>query len=62
MAKVEADKELAIKQMAQASSSAAVDPLPRNRDAKYPKLPAFIDEKDELDTYPVTISQKMATG
>ena len=55
MVKVEADKELAIKHMepnaqAQASSSAAVDPPPRKRDAKSPKLPAFIDEKDELDS------------
>ena len=56
MAKVEADKELTLKGMelkaqAQASTSAAVDPPPRNRDAKSPKLPAFIDEKDELESY-----------
>ena len=39
VAKIEADKELALKNMqlkaqAQASTSAAVDPPPRNRDAK----------------------------
>ena len=28
-----------------------VDPPTRNRDAKSPKLPAFIDEKDELGRY-----------
>ena len=36
---------------AQASGRAAVEPPPRNRDAKSLKLPAFIDEKDELDNY-----------
>ena len=56
MAKIEAEKELTLKEMElkaqdQASTSAAVAPLPRNRDAKPPKLPAFIDEKDELDSY-----------
>ena len=35
----------------QASTSAAADPLPRNRDAKSSKLPAIIDEKDEQDSY-----------
>ena len=40
-----------LKAQAQASTSAAVDPPPRNRDAKSPKLPAFIDEKDELESY-----------
>ena len=56
MAKVEADKELAIKQMElnaqdQASSSPAVDPPHHNRDVKTPKVPSFIDEKDELGSY-----------
>ena len=55
MVKIEADKELTLKEMklkaqAQASTSTTVDPPPRNRDAKSPKLPAFIDEKDELLT------------
>ena len=34
----------------QASASLAAT-LPRNKDAKSPKLPSFIDEKDELDSY-----------
>ena len=38
-------------QQVQASTSATVDPPPHNRDAKSPKLPAFIDEKDTLDRY-----------
>ena len=29
-------------------ASTGVDPPPCNRDAKSPKLPAFIDEKDEI--------------
>ena len=53
-AKVEVEKELALKELelkvqAQASTSAAADTPCCNRDAKSPKLPAFIDEKDELD-------------
>ena len=44
-------KELELKAQDQASTSAAATPPPRNRDAKSPKLPAFIDEKDELDSY-----------
>ena len=35
----------------QASTSAAAAPPPRHRDAKSLKLPSFIDEKDELDSY-----------
>ena len=51
MAKIEADKELTLKEMeqkaqSQASSSTAVDPPPRIRDSESPKLQAFIDEKD----------------
>ena len=54
-----ADKELKIKEMelkaqqaqAQATASSATTPLPRNKDAKSPKLPSFTDEKDELDSY-----------
>ena len=38
-------------QQAQANTSAAITPPPRNKDAKSPKLPSFIDEKDELDSY-----------
>ena len=56
MAKIEAEKELALKELelkvqAQASTSAAADPLSRNRDAKSLKLPACIDKKDKLDSY-----------
>ena len=40
-----------LQDQAQASSSAAVDLPPRNRDAQSPKLPAFIDEKDAQDSY-----------
>ena len=40
-----------LKAQSQASTSADADPPPRNRDAKSPKLPAFIDEKDKLDIY-----------
>ena len=56
-AKIEAEKELALKelelkaQQSQASTSLAATPPPRNKDAKSPKLPSFIDEKDELDSY-----------
>ena len=55
-AKLEAEKELKIKEMelqaqAQVTASSATTPPPRNRDAKSPKLPSFIDEKDELDSY-----------
>ena len=52
------DKELKIKEMelqaqqAQATTSSATALYPsRNKDAKSPKLPSFIDEKDELDSY-----------
>ena len=57
MAQIETEKELKIKEMelqaqqAQANTSAAITPPPRNKDAKSPKLPSFIDEKDELDSY-----------
>ena len=57
-AKLEAEKELKIKEMelqaqaqVTASASLAATPPPRNKDAKSPKLPSFIDEKDELDSY-----------
>ena len=56
-AKVEADKELARKELElkaqqnQASASLAGTPPPRDKDAQSPKLPSFIDEKDELDSY-----------
>ena len=56
MAKIEADKELTLKEMElkvqdQASTSAAAAPPPCNRDAKSLKLLYFIDEKVELDSY-----------
>ena len=35
---------------AQANTSSAATPPPRNKDVKSPKLPSFIDEKDELDS------------
>ena len=60
-AKIEAEKELALKklelkaQQNQASASLAVTPSPRNKDEKSPKLPSFIDEKDELDSYLLTL-------
>ena len=56
-ARIEADKELTLKELElkaqqnQTSASLAVTPPPRNKDAKSPKLPSFIDEKDELDSY-----------
>ena len=56
-AKIEAKKELALKelelkaQQSQAGASLAATPPPRNKDAKSPKLPSFVDEKDELDSY-----------
>ena len=56
-AKIEAEKELALKELElkaqqnQASACLAATPPPRNKDAKSPKLPSFIDEKDELDSY-----------
>ena len=55
-AKIQAEKELALnnlelKAQARTSTSAAADPPTRNRDAKCPKLPAFIDEKDKLDSF-----------
>ena len=56
MAKIEAEKELTLREMElksqdQASASLAATPPPRNKDAKSPRLPSFIDEKDELDSY-----------
>ena len=56
-AKIEAENELALKelelkaQQSQAGASLAATPPPRNKDAKSPKLPSFVDEKDELDSY-----------
>ena len=53
------DKELKIKEIelqaqqaqAQVTANSATTPPPGNKDAKSPKLPSFIDEKDELDSY-----------
>ena len=56
-AKIEAEKELALKelelkaQQSQAGASLAATPPPCNKDAKSPKSPSFVDEKDELDSY-----------
>ena len=65
MAKIEADKELTLKEMelkAQDQTNLLMPVLflqnqccncsdPSNKDAKHPKLPSFIDDKDELDSY-----------
>ena len=56
MAQIKADKELSLKELelkaqAQTSTSPATTPTPRNKDAKSPKLPSLIDEKDKLDSY-----------
>ena len=57
LAQIEVEKELEIKEMelqaqqAQATTSHATTPPPRHKDAKSLKLPSFIDEKDELDSY-----------
>ena len=61
MAQIEIDKELknSIKMMklqaqqaqAQATASFATTPPPRNKDANSPKLPSFINGKDEVDFY-----------
>ena len=48
LAQIEIEKELKIKELEQ--DLAATLP-PRNKDAKSPKLPSFIDKKDELDSY-----------
>ena len=52
--KIEVDKELTLKELElkahQNQTSASLAP-PRNKDAKPPKLPSFIDEKDGLDSY-----------
>ena len=56
MAQIEIEKELKDKEMelqaqAHAIASSATTPPHRNKDAKSPKLPSFIDEKDKLDSY-----------
>ena len=57
MAQIETEKELKIKEMelqaqqTQANTSAAITPPTRNKDAKSPKLPSFIDVTDELNSY-----------
>ena len=64
-AQIEAEKELKIKEMelqaqqaqAQASANLAATPPPRNKDSKSLKLPSFIDEKDELDSYLLRIER-----
>ena len=49
------NKELKMKEMElqaqQAQASHATTPPPSNKDAKSPKVPSSIDEKDELDSY-----------
>ena len=57
IAKIEADKELALKELElkaqqdQASTSLETTPPPRNKGANSPKPPSFINEKEELDSY-----------
>ena len=57
--RIEADKELALKELElkaqqdQASTIFAATPPSCNKDAKSPKLPSFIDEKDELGSCPL---------
>ena len=55
MAKIEADKELTLKELglqAQAQfNTATSNPTPPNRDAKSRKLKNFVDEKDEIDSH-----------
>ena len=61
------DKELKIKEMelqaqqVQATASSATAPPPHNKDAKSPKLPCFIDGKDELDSYTYLLCFELAT-
>ena len=50
-AQIEAAKEQAKIEAGKDSDSLAVTPSPHNKDAKSPKLPSFIDEKDELESY-----------
>ena len=56
-AKIEAEKELKIKEMELPSSTSSSfrkfcnHSTPHNKDAKSPKLPSLIDQKDELDSY-----------
>ena len=60
MAQIQVYRELKLRDMefqaqqaqAQATTSSVTTRIPRNKDAKAPKLPpSFIDEKDELDSY-----------
>ena len=69
MAQIEVDRELKLKEMklqahqaqAQANTSSATTPPPRNKDAKSLKLHSFIDEKDELDSYQTCGSEENNT-
>ena len=69
-AKIETDKELALKQLElktqqdKASTNCAATPPLRNKDAKSPKVPSFIDKKDELDSYllPLNATLRMPVG
>ena len=59
LAQIQIEKELKIKEMelqaqqaqAQATAGSATTPPPRNKHAKSLKIPSFIDENDELDSY-----------
>ena len=65
-AKIEAEKELALKelelkaQQSQAGASLAATPPPRNKDAKSPKLPSFVNEKDEPDQFVIRLKNYLA--
>ena len=51
MAQIEIEKELKIKEMELQAQRAQAQVTASNKDAKSPKLPSFIDQKDELDSY-----------
>ena len=68
-AKIAAEKKLRFKellksQQPQASTSPTAAPPPHNREANSPKLPSFIDEKDELDSYllHLNVTPRMPVG
>ena len=69
-AKIEADKEPALKELElkaqqdQASTRLAATPPPRNKDAKFPKLLSFIDEKanQTATCYALNVTLKMPVG
>ena len=61
---LQAEEKMELQAQAQVTASSATTPPPRNKDAKSPKLPSFIDEKDELDSYlyALNVTLKMLVG